>query len=293
MKQEQFVCSCPLKAYSCKVLGQISSYPYFIIFCIRCQCIIFEHFYKFGLKEQGLHGILIFMVEKLKLLFEKYNIAYDDEMLKKLCLFYDQVVLKNQVMNLTNITEPHDFAVKNILDSVLPINIIPKNATIIDVGAGAGFPSLPLAILRPDLRFVMIDSLNKRVCFLNEVIKALKLKNCVAQHYRAEDFACLKREQFDVCVSRAVASLATLAEYCLPLVKVGGMMIAYKSMKAEEEIEQAKKAIDVLGGSVDFLQNVFVKEIESIRINVVIKKKNHTPKEYPRGKNLPKSKPIV
>lgn len=232
------------------------------------------------------------MIDKLKFLFEKYNIEYDDMKLKKLCLFYDAVILKNQVMNLTNITDPYEFAVKNILDSVLPINIIPKNSRLVDVGAGAGFPSIPLAIMRPDINVLMIDSLNKRISFLQDVIAKLKLKNCQALHYRAEDLATNRREQFDVSVSRAVASLPTLAEYCLPLVKVGGIMIAYKSLKAEEEIEKAKNAINILGGNVDYLQNVFVKEIESIRVNVVIKKKKPTPPQYPRGKNLPKTKPI-
>lgn len=232
------------------------------------------------------------MIELLKVLFDKYNISYDDDKLKKLNRFYNEVLIKNQVMNLTNLTSESDFAIKNILDSVLPINIIPHNAKVVDVGAGAGFPSIPLAILRPDLEFTLIDSLNKRINFLKDIIDKLNLKNCKAMHYRVEDFAHIKREVFDVCVSRAVASLSTLVEYCLPLVKVGGEMIAYKSLKAEEEIEQAKNAIFILGGQVNTIQNVFVKEIESIRVNVIIKKHSSTPKIYPRGKNLPKTKPI-
>lgn len=233
------------------------------------------------------------MIQLLKELFEKYNIEYNEIMLKKLYLFYSEVIKVNEVMNLTNITDEKDFAVKNILDSVLPINMIPKNALVVDVGAGAGFPSIPLKILRPDLKIVMIDSLNKRIKFLNDVVAKLEIDNIKAIHSRAEDFALNNREKFDVAVSRAVSRLNTLCEYCLPLVKVGGMFIAYKSIKAEEEIEEAQKGIQILGGKVASLQNILVKEIESVRINIIIKKENPTPKQYPRGKNLPKLKPLM
>lgn len=232
------------------------------------------------------------MKQLLEQLFSKYNIDYDEEKLDKLDKFYDLVKQKNEVMNLTNLIEEKDFAVKNILDSVLPINLIPKNASVVDVGTGAGFPAIPLKILRPDLNITMVDSLNKRINFLKEAIDKLKLKNITPIHSRAEDFAKLNRESYDICVSRAVAKLNTLCEYCLPLVRVGGKMIAYKSIKADDEILEAKKAIDVLGGKVDNLQNIFVKEENSIRINIIITKKKATPKEYPRSKNLAKTKPI-
>lgn len=232
------------------------------------------------------------MIEILKNLFNKYNINYDDEKLSKLRKFYKLVIEANQVMNLTGITEEKEFAIKNILDSVLPLNTIPKNSTLVDVGAGAGFPSVPIKILRPDLNIVMVDSLNKRVKFLNSAIEKLNLQNITAVHSRAEDFAQKNRERFDVSVARAVAKLDTLAEYCLPLVKVGGLFIAYKSLKAEEEIIEATKCLDTLGGKVSHLQNVMVKEIDSIRINIVIKKVKQTPLMYPRGKNLPKTNPI-
>lgn len=233
------------------------------------------------------------MIDFLKTLFDKYSIEYDNDKLEKLQKFYQLVIAKNQVMNLTGITGEKEFATKNILDSVLPINLIPNGAKVVDIGAGAGFPSIPLKILRPDLEIVMVDSLNKRVAFLKECCEELNLNNIVAVHSRAEDYATNNREKADVCVARAVAKLNTLCEYCLPLVKIGGKMIAYKSIKAEEEILEAKKAIDVLGGKVNNLQNVFVKEENSIRINVVIHKIKNTPKEYPRSKNLPKNKPIL
>ena len=139
----------------------------------------------------------------------------------------------------------------------------------------------------------MIDSLNKRVEFLKSVIQKLNLKNIEVIHTRAEDYAKLKREHFDACVARAVAKLNTLLEYCLPLVKVNGIMIAYKSLKAEEELEEAKNALNILGGKVINLQSVFIKEMESIRINIIIKKEKQTPLTYPRGKNLAKTKPII
>ena len=232
------------------------------------------------------------MIELLKNLFEKYSIEYDEDKLLKLQKFYELVIEKNKVMNLTNITEPKEFATKNILDSVLPINLLPYGASVVDIGAGAGFPSIPLKILRPDLKITMVDSLNKRIMFLKETCNALKLKDVIAVHSRAEDFAKVNRESFDVSVARAVARLNVLCEYCLPLVKVGGKMIAYKSMKAEEEILEAKNAIEILGGKVINLQNIFVKEENSIRVNVNISKIKNTPKTYPRDKNLPKTKPI-
>ena len=233
------------------------------------------------------------MIDLLKTLFEKYHIEYDDEKLKKLEQFYNLVIQKNQVMNLTNITDEKEFATKNILDSVLPINMIPLGATVVDVGAGAGFPSIPLKILRPDLNITMVDSLNKRILFLKEVCNALKLNNIYAIHNRAEDFAKTNRESYDICVARAVARLNVLCEYCLPLVKVGGKMIAYKSMKAEEEIIEAQNAINIMGGKIQNLQNVLVKEENSIRVNIIIHKQKNTPKEFPRGKNLAKTKPII
>ena len=232
------------------------------------------------------------MIDLLKELFDHYNISYTEDMLNSLKKYYKLVIEKNEVMNLTNLTDERDFAIKNILDSVLPVNAIPPNAKVVDIGAGAGFPSIPLKILRPDLNMVMVDSLNKRVTFLKEVIDKLKLTNIVAVHSRAEDFANNNREYFDVAVARAVAKLNNLSEYCLPLVRVGGELIAYKSLKADEEIKESKNALNILGGKISHLQNILVKEIDSIRINVIIKKFKQTPKEYPRSKNLPKTKPI-
>ena len=221
------------------------------------------------------------------------KIKNPDPKIAQIIKFYDMVIETNKVMNLTNITEEKEFAIKNILDCILPMKIIPVNAKVLDVGAGAGFPSIPLKIMRPDLDIVMVDSLNKRVNFLKTVIQKLDLKNITANHMRIEDFAVNNKERFDIVVARAVARLNTLLEYSLPLVKIKGKVIAYKSQKAEEEIAEAQNALNILGGKVTELQTVLIKEIDSIRVNIVIEKIKNTPKEYPRGKNLPKLKPII
>ena len=233
------------------------------------------------------------MIELLKNLFTKYQIEYTDEQIEKINKYYNMVIEQNKTMNLTRILSEEEFATKNILDSVLPIKIIPKNASVVDVGTGAGLPGIPLKILRPDIKLTLLDSLQKKVNFLKQVAIELDLKEVKCVHARVEDFAKTNRESFDVCVSRAVARLNTLCEYCLPLVKIDGIMIAYKSLKAEEEAKEAQKAIDILGGKIENVQNVIIKEENSIRTNIIISKIKNTPNIYPRGKNLPKTKPII
>ena len=233
------------------------------------------------------------MIELLKNLFTKYQIEYTDEQIEKINKYYNMVIEQNKTMNLTRILSEEEFATKNILDSVLPIKIIPKNASVVDVGTGAGLPGIPLKILRPDIKLTLLDSLQKKVNFLKQVAIELGLKEVKCVHARVEDFAKTNRESFDVCVSRAVARLNTLCEYSLPLVKIDGKMIAYKSLKAEEEAKEAQKAIDILGGKIENVQNVIIKEENSIRTNIIISKIKNTPNIYPRGKNLPKTKPII
>lgn len=228
----------------------------------------------------------------LKSLFDKYNIEYTEEQLAMLDSFYQMVVETNKKFNLTAITEKNEFAVKHILDSVLPNMYLPYGAKVLDVGAGAGFPSIPLKILRADLDMTLLDSLNKRVVFLNEVIDALKLKNVIAVHSRAEDYALKNREKFDVVVSRAVANLTTLSEYCLPFVKVGGSFVALKGSGLDQELSDAKYALELLGGAVKNTQKVYVEEIDATRENLIVKKVKISPIKYPRGKNLPRLKPL-
>lgn len=232
------------------------------------------------------------MKEKIKTIFKKYKIDINDEQAAKFEQYYDFLIEENKKYNLTAITNQEDAIIKHFLDSVLVVDFLDKGANVIDVGSGAGFPGIPIKILRPDLNMVLLDSLQKRVLFLNSVIEMLQLKNITAIHMRAEEFAEKNREKFDYALSRAVAQTNTLCEYLLPLVKIGGKAVLYKSNKLEEEIESAKKAIDVLGGNIDTIKNFEIKENLSKRSILFIKKCKKTPKIYPRGKNLPKTNPI-
>ena len=195
-------------------------------------------------------------------------------------------------MNLTAITEWNDVLFKHFLDSVLPEKEFLKNSNVVDVGAGAGFPSIPLKIIRSDLNITMIDSLLKRVNFLNETIEKINLKNISAIHSRAEDFAKEKRESFDIATARAVAPLPTLLEYLLPLIKVGGLCIIYKSTKLEEELTLSQNAIKVLGAEIKDIKHFEITEQNFERNILILKKVKQTPKLYPRPKNAPKLKPL-
>ncbi len=228
----------------------------------------------------------------LESLFTKYNIPLSDEQKSQFDKYFSMLVETNKVLNLTAITEEDDVAIKHFLDSVLPFNFFPKSASIVDVGSGAGFPAIPLKIVRSDLKVCMVDSLNKRINFLDSIISELGLKNTIATHSRAEDYAKNHREKFDVAVARAVASLNTLVEYLLPLVKVGGLAIIYKSSKLAEEIESAKKAISVLGGKIETIKNFVIEEGAMERNILIIRKISKTPPQYPRDKNKPKTSPI-
>ena len=231
-------------------------------------------------------------MKELKEIFEKYGIILNELQTKQFEEYFSLLIETNKVLNLTAITEKHDVIVKHFLDSVLPANNFPQNAKVIDVGSGAGFPSIPLKILRPDLKICMIDSLNKRVNFLQTVIEKLTLKDIKAEHYRAEDYAKKNREIFDVATARAVASLNTLVEYLLPFVKVGGSAVIYKSTKLQEELKEAEKAVQILGGKVEKIDKFDIAEDELERDILVIKKIAHTPMKYPRDKNKPKIQPI-
>lgn len=206
--------------------------------------------------------------------------------------YFESLVSYNEKVNLTAITEKEQVFDKHFLDSILPIDEIKLNAKIVDVGTGAGFPSLPIKIVRPDVDLTMVDSLNKRINFLNEITQELKI-NTTNIHSRAEDFAKTYREKFDVAVARAVARLNTLLEYLLPLVKVGGIVLAYKGSSFKEEIDEAKNAITVLGGEYEKTLHFELPNNEGERNIIVIKKIKQTPKQYPRDKNMPKLKPIV
>lgn len=202
----------------------------------------------------------------------------------------------NEKINLTAIIEEEDVAQKHFVDCISPLKkgkLLP-NSSVIDVGTGAGFPGLVLKIFEPSLKLTLVDSLNKRVNFLNAVIKELDLCDVTTIHSRAEELGKNKehREKYDYCVSRAVANLATLCELCLPLVKPGGEFISLKGPKAEEELSEAKKAIGILGGEFDEIINYGICETDYDHNLVIIKKKSPTPPAYPRNAPKPSKEPI-
>lgn len=230
-------------------------------------------------------------MKNLKEIFEKYGLNLSENQQNQFDLYFHNLVETNKVMNLTAITEEDEVLVKHFLDSALPEKFIPNASKIVDVGSGAGFPAIPLKIVRPDLEICMVDSLNKRINFLNEQIQTLKLTKTQAIHARAEEFAVKNREKFDVAVARAVAPLNTLTEYLLPLVKIGGFALIYKSTKLEEEIQTSKKAIETLGGT---LENIEEMKIEGLERNIlIIRKVKSCPTKYPRGQNKPRTNPII
>lgn len=232
-------------------------------------------------------------MKNLEKLFKKYGFCLSKEQEMQFDRYFSMLVETNKVLNLTAITDEDDVTIKHFLDSVLPEKLIPQGSTVVDVGSGAGFPALPLKIMRPDLSICMVDSLNKRINFLSDVINELGLTKTDAIHSRAEDFAKENREKFDVAVARAVAGLNTLVEYLLPLVKLGGMAVIYKSAKLSEELDIAQKAISLLGGKVEIIKSFTIEEGNLERNVLVVRKVAKTPPKYPRDKNKPKLCPIA
>ena len=235
---------------------------------------------------------------QLKKDLNEFGIELTAEMEEQFLLYYNMLIEWNSFMNLTAITDFDEVLKKHFTDSVSLIRAIPdlgeKKYRMIDIGTGAGFPGIPLKIVFPNISVVLLDSLNKRVNFLKEVISKLQLTDITAMHGRAEDFAQNKeyRESFDLCVSRAVANLATLSEYCLPFVKKNGRFISYKSEKVSEEFEISGKAISVLGGEYENQVTFELPDSDIYRNLFVIKKKSATPGKYPRKAGLPSKEPI-
>lgn len=227
---------------------------------------------------------------------EKLGIQLDDRQIAQFMEYYELLIAWNSFMNLTAITEFDEVCTKHFVDSISLCKAVDctKDYTVIDIGTGAGFPGIPLKIAFPNLRITLLDSLGKRVKFLNEVIGRLGLKNIEAIHGRAEDFAKpgQLREQFDLSVSRAVANLATLSEYCLPYVKVGGLFISYKSEKIVDESQTAQNAIEILGGSIYDQKEFLLPNSDIYRNLFQIKKVKATPNKYPRKAGLPSKEPL-
>lgn len=223
----------------------------------------------------------------METLYEKYKNIKDEQIKQRFEKYYELLIQWNEKFNLTAITEKTAVEIKHFADSLAASEII--KGKVIDIGAGAGFPSIPLKIVNPSLNITMIDSSNKRVTFLKEVIEQLGLKKAEALHSRAEDLK--ERECFDFAVARAVAPLSTLAEYLIPFVKKGGKMIAYKSDNIEEEMKEAKTAIKILGGTKTEVIKIPL-DSETVRSLVIVTKGRPTPKKYPRGANKPRLNPL-
>ena len=224
--------------------------------------------------------------------FNNFELNLSDEQVEKFNIYYNYLIEENEKFNLTAIIAPEDVVLKHFIDSCLGNKFIADNSTVCDIGTGAGFPAIPLKILNPTLKITMVDSLNKRVNFLNSVINILGLENIVALHNRAEEFLIKKeyRETFDFVVSRAVASTNTLLELTIPALKIGGRAIFYKSNSISEELVHIDNACKILGCK--SLKTVEQNLGDNFRTFAVFEKIYQTPAKYPRGKNLPKSKPL-
>ena len=229
-------------------------------------------------------------------ILEKWEIPFSSEQQEQFVTYYKMLVEKNKVMNLTAITEFDEVLDKHFLDSIALAQYVDltKSISLIDLGTGAGFPGMPLKIMFPNLKVTLADSLNKRIVFLDEVIGELGLTDIQTVHARAEDLAHNPdyREQYDYCVSRAVANLSSLSEYCLPFVRIGGTFISYKSGEIEEELAAAKKAIFLLGGQFDQVIPFQLEGTDLGRSFVLIKKDKKTAKTYPRKSGMPTKKPL-
>lgn len=235
-----------------------------------------------------------YLNDKLK----EWNLSISSLQEKQFIDFYELLVEKNKVMNLTGITDFYEVMDKHFLDSISMCKAIDLNETstyhLIDVGTGAGFPGIPLKIMFPNLRITLLDSLHKRIKFLDEVVKKLNLEHVELIHGRAEDFGKMEeyRETYDLATSRAVANLSSLSEICLPFVKRDGFFISYKSEKLETELSGANHVLSLLGGEIERQESFFLPQTELFRNLLVIKKSNFTPDKFPRKAGLPFKRPL-
>lgn len=236
-----------------------------------------------------------------KIFFEKMQenskvlgFNFSVEQLEKFYKYMNLLIEWNEKMNLTAITEPNDIILKHFIDSITINKYIENNAKVVDVGTGAGFPGIPLSIIRTDLQITLVDSLNKRLIFLQEIKKELELKNIDIVHARAEEFGQNKkyRETFDIATSRAVANLSTLSEYLVPLVKIKGKCVCMKASDAEEEIKQAENAVNILGGKIVKVEKFNLPNSDIGRTIIIINKEKSTNGKYPRKPGTPSKEPL-
>lgn len=234
--------------------------------------------------------------EKLIKKAEENNFSFNAEQLRQFEEFYYLLIEKNKVMNLTAITDEDEVIEKHFMDSLTCVRVVDMKriSTVIDIGTGAGFPGIPLKIAFPEIEFVLLDSLNKRVKFLNEVIESLDLKKIRTVHGRAEDLARNKelRGQFDLCVSRAVANLSTLSEYCIPFVRVNGFFISYKSKKGLDELEGLDQCMKCLGSKIVQVDEFQLSDQDLDRVLIKIKKCQGTSRRFPRKAGIPSKSPL-
>ena len=229
-------------------------------------------------------------VQRLK----DFNIKINDEQIKRFMNYMNLLLEWNEKINLTAITQPDEVKLKHFVDSLTVLKYINDDDKVIDIGTGAGFPGIPLKIMNENTKITLLDSLNKRINFLNIVIETLNLRNIQAIHGRAEEIARNKlyREKYDVAVSRAVANLSTLTEYMLPFVKVGGKCICMKGANVNEELERAQNAIKELGGEIERVDNFYLSDNDNERNIIVIKKVKETNPKYPRKAGTPSKEPL-
>ena len=222
----------------------------------------------------------------------KININIDEKKIKQ---FYDYMNLLlewNEKINLTAITDEKDIILKHFIDSLTIEKYLGEGKNIVDIGTGAGFPGIPLNIINNKLQYVLVDSLNKRINFLNLIINKINLNNIYTVHSRAEDYAKNEREKYDIATSRAVASLNVLLEYLLPLVKVGGICICMKGSNINEELINANKALEILGGKIEKIEEITLPDSDNIRNIIIVRKIKETPKKYPRKAGMASKEPI-
>ena len=233
--------------------------------------------------------------QKIEQKAKNMEITLDENQINKFYKYMELLLEWNEKMNLTAITEQNEIILKHFIDSITISSYINSEDKVLDIGTGAGFPGIPLKILNKENEFTLLDSLNKRINFLNEVIQKLKLEKIRAVHSRAEEFIKIagERESYDIITSRAVAKLNVLLEYMLPFTKLGGKCICMKSFEIDEEIEEAKKAIEILGGKIEKIDIITLPESDIKRKIVVIKKIKNTLEKYPRKAGTPEKEPII